>query len=280
VRDPRYLLLAAVLVAVCTPPAFAKTDTASRAGVTASLSYQESGIGFRNVRIRVQRQGAQLVNERGPRFSRCSVACEFWPANARAGESSIFVRNLDLDPELEVLAEFFTRGANCCLASRIYDFDPLRNTYARLDREWETRAHRGALDLDRDGSAEFVSADARFAGRYGCVACTPQPVRVFQLRDGGLRDVTRSFPGQVKSDLRDLIRLYRRARNEPLAARGVLAALTAERYLLDRGRVARRGLERSLARGELRGVRADGSPSGRAYVRSLLRFLLRAGYRR
>ncbi len=93
-------------------------------------------------------------------------------------------------------------------------------------------------------------------------------------------DVTRRFRGLVRRDLRGLIDLYRRARTDPLVARGVLAAVTAERYLLGRGRIARRGLARSLARGELRGVKGDGVADGRAYVRRLLRFLRRAGYRR
>ena len=93
-------------------------------------------------------------------------------------------------------------------------------------------------------------------------------------------DVTTRFPGLIRRDLRGLIGLYRRARAEPLAARGVFAALTAERYLLGRGRVARRGLARALARGELRGARGDGVADGRAYVRELLRFLRRSGYRR
>jgi hypothetical protein len=248
--------------------------------VTATLSYEKADIGFRNVRVRVVRDGVRLVDERGPGFRPCRSGCDFWPAFAPVDLSSIFLRNLDADPEPEVLGEFFTGGANCCRASRIYDLDPGGTAYRRIDREWGTGAHRGARDIDRDGSAELQSADARFRGLFGCTACTPQPVRVFKLRDGRLVDVTRRFKGLVRHDLRGLISLYRRARGEPLAARGVLAALTAERYLIGRGRVARRGLARALARDELRGAEGDGVADGRAYVRQLLGFLKRAGYRR
>jgi len=274
------LVVALVLTVVLAPPASAKTDTVTRENVTAALSYEKNDFGFGNVRLRVVRDGVQLVNERGPGFRLCRSGCDFWPAFAPVNRRSIFLRNLDADPEPEVLGEFYTGGANCCRASRIYDFDPARTTYRRIDREWGTSAHRGARDIDRDGSAELESADARFRGLFGCTACTPQPLRVFKLRDGGLVDVTRRFTGLITRDLRGLIGLFRRARREPLAARGVLAAVTAERYLLGRGRVARRGLARALARGELRGVRGDGVADGRAYVRRLLGFLTRAGYRR
>jgi hypothetical protein len=282
VRDPRCLAAIATvaLAGALAPQASAKTDTVSRGNVTASLSYQKASFGFRNVHMRVVRDGVELVSERGPGFRPCSGACDYWPAFAPVDRRSIFLRNLDADPEPEVLGEFYTGGANCCRASRIYDFVPARSAYRPIDREWGTGAHRGARDLDADGSAELQSADARFRGLFGCTACTPQPIRIFKLREGRLVDVTRRYRGLVRRDLRGLIVLLRRARRDPLAARGVLAAVTAERYLLGRGRIARRGLERSLARGELRGVRGDGIADGRAYVRRLLRFLRRAGYRR
>ena len=277
---PQLAAATVLLTVALAPAAAAKTETVTRGNVTASLSYEQTDFGFRDVRMRVVRDGVQLVNQRGPGFRPCTGGCDFWPRFAPVDKSSIFLRNLDGDPEPEVLGEFYTGGANCCPASRIYDFDPARSDYGRIDREWGTGAHRGPRDLDRDGSAELESADARFRGLFGCNACTPQPIQVFQLLDGRLVDVTRRFPGLIRRDLRGLIDLYRRARKERLAARGVLAAVTAERYLLGRGPVARRGLAGALARGELRGFKGDGLADGRAYVRRLLAFLRRAGYRR
>jgi hypothetical protein len=238
-----------------------------------------SSEGVSNVRIRVSRAGVQLVDEQGPRFSRCSERCEYAPLYAFVREKSIFVRNLDPDPEPEVLGEFYTGGANCCAASRIYDFDPARGRYVRIDRNWSTGNHRGARDLDRDGVAELVSSDYRFEFRFGCGACTPEPVRIFRLRDGRLRDVTRRFRAQIRRDLTYHLRIYRRIRRNRLYARGVLAAVVADRYLLGQGKTARRTLRTALRRGRLRGYAFDHVPDGRAYVTALLRFLKRAGYR-
>lgn len=259
--------------------ALADSESASSGAVTATLSYDRGADGISNVRIRVTRAGASVVDERGPRFPRCRERCEYAPINAFVREKSIFVRNLDPDPEPEVLGEFYTGGANCCAASRIYDFDPAVGRYRRIDRNWNTGNHRGARDLDGDGVAELVSSDYRFEFRFGCGACTPEPIRIFRLRNARLRDVTRSFRAQVRRDLNDNLRTYRKIRRNRLYARGVLAAVVADRYLLGQHRTARRTLRTALRRGRLRGFRFDNVPDGPAYVTALLRFLKRAGYR-
>jgi hypothetical protein len=281
VAPVRTLTTIACLAASVAMPTVALADTESAASgtVTATLSYDRGSDGIMNVRLDVSRAGAVLVKDRGPRFPRCSERCEYAPLYAFVREKSIFVRNLDTDPEPEVLGEFYTGGANCCAASRIYDFDPARGRYARIDRNWNTGNHHGARDLDRDGVAELLSSDHRFEFRFGCGACTPEPIRIFRLRGGRLHDATRAFKTHIRRDLNDHLRTYRRVRRNRLYARGALAAVVADRYLLGQRRTARRTLSAALRRGRLRGYRYDRVPDGRAYVRALLRFLDRAGYR-
>lgn len=274
-------LALAGLPALAPAPALAKTETASAGSVTATLSYDRSSKGFfRNVRMAVTRSGSRLVDDPGPRFGKgCSDRCEYAPLNVFAKERSIFVLNLDRDAEPEVLGDFYTGGANCCAASRIYDFDPAAGAYRRIDRNWRTGVYNGALDLDHDGALELQAADGRFAYRFGCGACTPQPVQIFRFRGGRLRDVTRRFPKVIRRDLREHARAFHRVRKDRLSARGVLPALVADRYLLGQGKRARRTLSAALRKGYLRGTRGDFVPDGKAYVRALLRFLRRAGYR-
>ncbi len=273
------LAIACCLSAVAPASAAAVTETSSAGAATATLTYDRTDDGIKNTRITVHRDGTRLVDSPGPRFPRCSERCEYSPLNAFVREKSIFVRNLDADSEPEVLGEFYTGGANCCSVSRIYDFDPAGGLYRQIDRNWNTGNHRGPRDLDRDGAAEFLSTDARFEFRFGCGACTPEPVRVFRLRAGRFADVTRRFRAQIRSDLRENLRSFRRARRDRFAARGVLAAVVADRYLLGEGKRARRTLRSALRKGYLRGARGDGIPDGRAYIRALLRFLRRTGYR-
>ncbi len=87
------------------------------------------------------------------------------------------------------------------------------------------------------------------------------------------------MPPHIRRDLNDHLRTYRRVRRNRLYARGALAAVVADRYLLGQRRTARRTLSTALRRGRLCGYRYDRVPDGRAYVRALLRFLARAGYR-
>ena len=267
------------VLALVPATAGAVTERAQVGDVAATLSYDRSGRVIRNTRIALARAGSVLLSERGPRFRRCRERCEYPPLNAFVGEPSIFVRNLDPDAEPEILAEFYSGGANCCAVSRIYDFDTQSGRYARIERNWNTGNHRGARDLDGDGLAEIVSSDWRFEYRFGCGACTPEPIRILQLRGGRLRSATRGFRAEVRADLDDHRRTYRRVRRDRLVARGALAAVIADRYLLGESRIARRTLRLALSRGRLRGYRDDGVPDGRAYVRSLLLFLDRAGYR-
>lgn len=257
-----------------------KTDTASKGQVTATLSYERKGQLFKNVRVRVTRAGALLVDEPGPGASgECGDRCAFGPRFAFVGAPSIFLPELDGDAEPEVLADFYTGGANCCAFSRIYDYSPGVGSYVRIERNWGTGNYRGARDLDGDGVAELESSDPRFKYRFGCGACTPEPLRIFHLRAGELVNVTRRFPKAVKRDLRLRLKDYRRVGRDRFAARGFLAAIVADRYLLGHRRAARRTLRGALRRGELRGARGDGVPDGGAYVRALLRFLRRTGYR-
>jgi hypothetical protein len=267
----RRLVVALICLGLSSPAAaLAETDTATSGAVTATMSYKPKGVGFTDVRIRVERAGALLVDEPGPRG--------YWPGyGGRA--SSILLPNLDADAEPEVLAELYSGGANCCLASRIYDFDPSTGRYRRIHRDWRTSGHRGPVDLNRDGRSEIHSSDARFKFRFGCNACTPAPIRIYALRGGRLRVVTKQFRAAVRRDLRQAVREFRRVRRDRFAARGFLAPVIADRYLLGEGGAARRTLRSALRKGYLRGTRGDGVPDGRAYVRALLRFLRRAGYR-
>ena len=278
----RRLIVALIFLGLSSPAAaLAETDTATSGSVKATMTYRQLDVGFTDVRIRVERAGIVAVDEPGPRFGGrppCDSRCDYWPAfGGRA--SSIFLPNLDADAEPEVLAEFYTGGANCCRASRIYDFDPATGRYRRIHRDWRTSDHRGAVDLDGNGRSEIVSTDVRFKFRFGCNACTPAPIRIFTLRAGKLRVVTRSFRKAVRRDLRSASKEFRRLRRDRLAARGFLAPVIADRYLLGEAKTARRTLRSALRKGYLRGTRGDRVPDGRAYMRALLRFLRRAGYR-
>jgi hypothetical protein len=278
-------VLASFLAAV--PAAAAQdgphTETASAGAVSATLettmlSPAQAG----SVRLTIVREGQTVLA--GVSLGDLCDGCEgAYPIGVGGGDpSSLVIRDLTGDGEPEVLVDLYTGGAHCCSVTAIYGWDTATSTYRSTVRFWGDPGYRIA-DAKGGGGPELVSADGRFAYAFCAYVCSGMPVQVFRYRDFGLVDVTRERPGRVRADLRRLrgsIREIRRApRDERFTLKGLLPALCADLYLLRRGAQCRAELRRALRRGELARQEVDLAPSGRRYVRSVLRFLHTTGYR-
>ncbi|HEX5853090.1 MAG TPA: hypothetical protein VFY36_08355, partial [Solirubrobacteraceae bacterium] len=134
----------------------------------------------------------------------------------------MFVRDLNSDGEPEVLLDLYTAGAHCCYLSRFFFFDGQR--YRSLQHNFGDAGYR-VKDFDGDGTPELVSADARFGYQFSSFASSLFPLQVWRYDGEELRDVTRTFPAQIRSDLRRAWRLYRNAlRHRVYEPRGMIAA--------------------------------------------------------
>jgi hypothetical protein len=161
--------------------------------------------------------------------------------------------------------------------SVIHRFRPARGDYGEVVRVWGRTAERIA-DLDRDGTAELVAGDVRFAG-LGSPSVLP--ARIWQLRGEALADATPRFARYLTAGA---TRLYARSRAAARSgrrrfARGVLAAAVAQDSAAGQAQRADRRVAAALARGDLRPQRDEPrSAGGRAYVRRLHALLARVGY--
>jgi hypothetical protein len=191
---------------------------------------------------------------------------------------SVLVSDLDKNGEPEVIVDLFTGGAHCCSYSLIYGYSSGTGGYAQLKHQWGNVGYT-LRDLGKDGVFEFDSGDDRFAYAFTSYAESRFPPRIWRYRAGKLVDVTRRFPRVVRADARRLIRALPGYRRQRLDVRGFLAAYQADNYLLGRRQAARgwRQLRAMARRGQIRPVSGAG-PSGRRYLKSLLRFLRRLGY--
>jgi hypothetical protein len=256
------------------------SETVQSGQVTATLSWKQNDArGFTDVRVVISRAGKQLVSEETD--PRCKEFCP-QPANLGAGRRSIAIRNLGGDAELEVLVDLYSGGAHCCLISLIYGFQPSSGTYAKLRHDWGNPGYR-LRDLGRDRRLEFVTEDDRFSNLFTSYAESGRPIRIFRYDGRRLVKVTRRFRRQIARHARGLYRLYRRLRRQRgVDLRGVLAGWQADNYLRSRRTAARgwRKLRAAARRGELRRPQHATGPSGRAYLRALLRKLRRFGYAR
>lgn len=275
----RILLAPAVALAIAAPAAEAKTETATTGAVTAQLSYEEptgDEIGFKNVRVTVDRGGVRMVDEAIEKD--CSF-CLVIPAGGGSDDSkSVFIHDLEADSEPEVVVTLFTGGASCCFYSLVWRFDGTRYQRHRLFPMGNF--DYSVQNIDKRGAPELLSQDYRFAYRYGSNVDTPRPVRVFRFRAGRLVDVTRSFKALPRNEAQRLYRIYLGMRKDKrLSVRGVLAAYVADMYKAGLGARGWRRLIAAYRRGELdRGKNFQSGKFGRAFVVDLRRFLRRTGY--
>lgn len=258
VRPPRSLLLAALAFACAAPPAAADKPGAAdgAAGTaTAHISWDGADVGVANVHLTIARNGATTFD--GDPFA--GGDCEDGGCSlAPLGGSPLTVRDLDGDGTPEVLVDSYTGGAHCCQLTQIFRAGAAGDV--RQERNWGNPGYRLA-DLDKNGRAEFITADDRFSYRYTSYAFSVAPVRVLTWRAGSFRVATKRFPALVR---REIARL-RKGLRDPVDPRGLVAAIAADLYTLGRGRDARAFLARA--------------PGSRAFHARVLRDLRKLGYR-
>lgn len=262
-------------------PALAEVETSRSGPVEARLTYErlEDDEGFlldySDLRIEIFREGRRVADHfPGPIQQNGRV----WPGRVE-GEKSIRVVDLENDGEPEIVLDLFWGGANCCFYSIIYRFVPARGRYLfRTFRPGHSFFYR-LRRLAGDPRPEFVSSDYRFRYRYGSNPDTPGPIQIWRYDDGRLISVTRRFRRLIRRDAMKHLRSARRAKRRRENTRGYMAAYTGDKYLLGERRSAHRRLRRALRRGFFR-ARFGERPAGRAYIRSLKRFLRRKGYAR
>lgn len=287
---PLVAVCAAIACLVAAPSALAapqaKTETASSGAVAATLTYtMASEWEASDVRVSITRDGAAAAVARdGLVAAGCRMCRGAIPVGGfqESGAQSLTLADLTGDGDPEVIVDVYTGGAHCCSISAIYGWDAATSSYRRVIRFWGDPSY--SLEAIGGGPAPvLVTNDYRFAYAFCAYACSAMPVQVFRYEPFRLVDVTTQFPQQLRTQVRDLratIRRLSRRGGERFAIRGMLPALCADLYRLDRGDACRRALNQALRRGWLRSRgELDFGPSGRAYVSRVLRFLDRTGYR-
>ena len=257
--------------ALTTTAAPADEQVASSGQVTATVSFERHGeYRFTALWLTIDRAGA-TVFDAAVHIPTCQEPyCV--PAGVFRDSPTVRVKDLDGDGEPEVLVDVFTGGAHCCFATQILRFD--NTSYRTRSHNWGDPGYRLA-DPDGDGRPEFRTADPRFAYAFASFADTAFPIRVLAWSNGQFIDVTRERAALIRADAKRWKRTYYRRRDGNRAL-GVLAAWTADQYLLGRRKQANRFLAREQRAGRLRS--AAGWKSGRAFARQLKRRLRRWGY--
>jgi hypothetical protein len=253
------------------------TISAGEGTVTATLSYggahEEPGTGpVPGLRLTIDRAGVQFYD--APVTSHyCGSPCGL----EHFAGGPLLVRNLEGTGEPNVVVELNTGGAHCCTIVQVFAYDPGAMVYRSTERDL---GDPGAVirSVANDGTLQLETADDRFADAFAPFAYSGLPLQILAFREGRFRDVTRMFPAWVAADAAKWMKGFRAERRHGLG-NGLIAAWAADEDLLGHDREMRATLAREAARDDLRS-RGGFEPSGRTFVRRLLAFLARTGYRR
>ncbi|MGH2981414.1 MAG: hypothetical protein ACRDKV_05165, partial [Solirubrobacterales bacterium] len=228
VRNRLLISLAAIagLLAVPAPAASAATETAASGPLTAQMSYKRAGLGWKNLRIAIVRNGATLLSQKPGRV--CEFCGPVWPGGGGTPDSpSVHALQLDATPEPEAVFDLYSGCAHCCWYSLIFRYDPATSTYLGLEHHWFNAGYR-FFDPEKDGIPEFLSRDDSFAYKYASYAGSLYPPQIWRYVAGRMLDVTRQYPGIVRRSARGHRRLYRRGRGDT-DVRAALAAYAADK---------------------------------------------------
>ena len=270
----RALAFVGALVAAALLPAAAQardvTQTAKSGDVSSTLTYRVTRDVYSQVRLEIARSGT-VVSDEQLREVACGNGCAAWAPGLFSVPGPVTVRDLDGDGEPEVVVDFYTGGAHCCVVTAFYRWDG--SAYRRSSRLGDYGYK--VVDLDHDGTPELSVYDERFAYAFGSYADSLSPPAVWHWQAGKLVDVTKQFPAVVTANARLAFKLFTRSkrREDPIAARAVLAAWTADQCLLGHCTQGFARVEAARKAGDL-GPAKEGS----RYLTQLRAFLRRGGY--
>jgi serine/threonine protein kinase len=133
----------------------------------------------------------------------------------------------------QIVLTSFSGGAHCCTLTKIATVDSSGNW-----REVDGGALDGDggyqfIDLNYDGSNEFISLDNSFLYAFACYACSSAPTRIQKLVGTELKDVTRD--AQYRTYLRERLwqmEAYMRTNPTALHSNGYLGGWVAAKALV------------------------------------------------
>ena len=128
----------------------------------------------------------------------------------------VTVRDLDGDGEAEVIVDFYTGGAHCCVVTAFFRWDG--SAYHRSVQYFGNNGYK-VVDLDHDGTPELSAYDERFAYAFGSYADSFSPPAIWHWQAGKPVDVTKSFPAAVKANARTAFNLFTRSKRRTTPSR-------------------------------------------------------------
>ncbi|MDQ2897433.1 MAG: hypothetical protein M3Y09_17630 [Actinomycetota bacterium] len=261
--------LAAVAGAAGALAAALHIQTASAGGVTAAFSFRGAIPAITGPHLKIIKGGQTAYD--APVTSRaCGTMCG--PLQVGGHATSVGIVPL-LPGSPEVVLELYSGGANCCVVDQIFRYDPSTMTYVKTEHNF---ASAGALLKRLHGRWRFLSADDGFKYAFTDGADSGEPIQIWSYGAARFTDVTRSYPGLIRTDAARWLRLFNHHVDNGV---GLIAAWAGDEELLGRDGLVQSTLKTELARGRLRGGAGNFFAGGAKFIRELNRVLRQLGYK-
>jgi hypothetical protein len=270
----RGLLIACVgVTALLAMPAMAlATIQTARAGnVSATLSFQGSGVKYTQLRLMIVRGGQVLY--KAPVRSRFCAQPYCSPLQTGAHESSVHVLDLESNGQPDVVVDLFTGGAHCCEVEQVYSYDPGTMTYVKAERNFGN-AGDTITTLGHNRQFVFVGADDAFFYAFTSYAASGAPVQIWSFRGRRFINATRRYPSAITRDAGLWWHAFTRHYQD---GEGLIAAWAAEEDLLGHSALVKSRLATELRHNHLRSA-LPGGPTGKKFITALQSFLKKLGY--
>jgi hypothetical protein len=255
-------------------PASAATYHASQGDVTATLTYRGSYNNTRDMMLTITKSGV-VVSRGAVTAAMCASLC--WSSSASGTASGSPVRVVRLEAgSPDVVLGLFSGGAHCCFVDEIF-VPSTSGSYVKTELNL---GDPGAM-IEKLPGAKWpvvVTADDTFAYAFTDFAASGLPIKILQLSGHKMLNVTRLYPSQIRADARRLLGAFYQQKSDQYAdSVGIIAAWTADEYLLGRAPEADQFLHQQAAAGHLNGLLTP-SLKGTTFIGQLQKFLQREGY--
>ncbi len=246
-------------------PNYNAVKTVRVGNVLAEVAYEKDSDSEegKNFRLKIVRDGETLVEEMLFKRENAGVATGIL--------SNLKLQDLDGDKELEVLIDVAVTNSSMPKGSYSFIFETAVSeaeiSYQKVQHYWGDFDYE-LTDLDENKIPEFQGVDGRFANAFASYKGDEfLPLRIWEYRQGKMREVTKEFPIEVNTRASELWQeLNRRiATNEEI--KGILASYIANKYIVGGGETVWKLVEK-LYQGSDR----------EAYFASVRQFLLANGY--
>lgn len=275
-------LVAGLATVADVTPASATTLRATQGDVTATLTYQkvypvagnQGPPEARGAVVTITKAG-RLVYRAGVASPVCGRLCYPEPTSGLGqGNALRVVRFGPGSPD--VVLGLYSGGAHCCFVDQV--FVPRSNDfYVKIEVDLGDPGAR-IETLPGNRFAAFVTADDSFAYAFTDFAASGLPLKILRLRGTRFVDVTRQYPSLLRRDARQWLAAFTAmASSHYQDSVGVIAAWTADEYLLGRVGDADAFLHEQAAQGHLRSL-INPAMTGQEFITQLEKFLEHQGY--